>query len=329
MRGPDDLDDLTTTGLDEVLPPIGDGFDPAPVDRGEFDLNLLVVFDAIIQHGSLTRAGRRLGLSQPATSHALGRLRLMLHDPLFVRTPDGMRPTPRAEQMAEPVREALRLLRMTLEPEAFDPLTSRRRFTLVVNNYAARTVVPALTRRLAEHAPAVSLDVRPIGRLDVLDSLDADGADVALTVVGEGGERFKCARVMEDDYVAVLDRGHAAARAPTLSAERLATMPHILITSPGYETGFVDEALAERGLNRRIAVRVPFLSTALLLMNSDYITVLPRRVAADMVAICPLVAKDLPFPPPWLALSMIWHRRLDNQPAQRWLRDAIRAVAQG
>src|SRR5271163_3213481 len=113
------------------------------VTWGSVDLNLLIVFDTLMQERNLTRAGRRLGLSQPATSHALARLRHMLHDDLFVRTPEGMQPTARAGQMAEPVRNALLALSVTLEPEQFDPATSTRDFTLLVNNYAARAVVPA------------------------------------------------------------------------------------------------------------------------------------------------------------------------------------------
>src|ERR1700749_991946 len=103
---------------------------------GAVDLNLLIVFDALMQEHNLTRAGRRLGLSQPATSHALARLRHVLNDELFVRAPDGMQPTPRAQQMAEPIRDALRVLRLALEPETFDPAQSSRGFTLAVNNYA-------------------------------------------------------------------------------------------------------------------------------------------------------------------------------------------------
>src|SRR5580658_9708996 len=132
------------------------------VTWGSVDLNLLIVFDVLMQERNLTRAGRRLGLSQPATSHALARLRVMLHDDLFVRTPEGMQPTARAEQMAEPVRDALRALTITLQPEQFDPATATRNFTLAVNNYAARAVVPTLARIVAETAPGVSLDIQPI-----------------------------------------------------------------------------------------------------------------------------------------------------------------------
>ena len=184
---------------------------------GTVDLNLLIVFDAVMQERNLTRAGKRLGLSQPAASHALARLRQMLHDDLFIRTPDGMRPTPRAEQMAQPVREALRELRITLEPEAFEPASSTREFSLAVNNYAARAIVPALARIVGNLAPRVSLDINPIGMRDVFDHLDAGGMDVALTTLVDGGERFKCVRVMDDDFVALLDGSHPAAEGAVMS----------------------------------------------------------------------------------------------------------------
>ena len=295
------------------------------VNWGSIDLNLLIVFDALMQEHNLTRAGRRLGLSQPATSHALARLRQMLNDDLFIRAPDGMRPTSRAQQMAEPIRDALSALRLTLEPEAFEPAQSTRAFTLVVNNYAARAVVPALARKVAVAAPNVTLDVRPVGQVDVLDQLDAGTVDVALSRLVDGGERFKCVRITDDDYVALLDRSHPAATAEDLSPDWLAAIPHVDITSSGDDTSFIDEALAERGLVRRVAARVPFLSVVLMLVGADRLAVVPRRAGMDLAAICPLVVKELPFAVPRIALSMIWHRRLDNHPAQRWLRTMIRA----
>jgi len=292
---------------------------------GTVDLNLLIVFDAVMQERNLTRAGKRLGLSQPAASHALARLRQMLHDDLFIRTPDGMRPTPRAEQMAQPVREALRELRITLEPEAFEPASSTREFSLAVNNYAARAIVPALARIVGNLAPRVSLDINPIGMRDVFDHLDAGGMDLALTTLVDGGERFKCVRVMDDDFVALLDGSHPAAEGAVIPAERLADIPHIAITSTGDDISFIDDALEQRGLARTIATRVPFLSVVLMLVGSDRLAVVPRRVAEDLARICPLVARELPFPSPRIALSMIWHRRLDNHAAHRWLRDMVKA----
>jgi DNA-binding transcriptional LysR family regulator len=293
----------------------------------QLDLNLLVTFDAVMQERNLTRAGRRLGLSQPATSHALARLRAALGDELFVRTPEGMQPTQRAEEMAQPVREALRVLRLATEPRGFDPATSTRAFTLAVDNYAARALVPSLVHSVTEIAPDVTLDIRPIGYRDVLDMLDGDGVDLAVTGLIEGGERFKCARIMEDDYVAVLDANHPLAETHRLSPEGLAEIPHIAINSKGDDTSFVDEALEEHGLRRKIVARVPVLSIALMLIGSKRVAVISRRVATDLATICPVVVRELPFTSPRLTLSMLWHRRVDTYEAHRWLREMVRHAA--
>jgi DNA-binding transcriptional LysR family regulator len=303
------------------------GVDGSGNGWGKIDLNLLILFDMLMRERSLTRAGRRLGLSQPATSHALARLRQMLNDDLFVRTPEGMQPTARAEQMAEAVRNALLALSNTLEPEAFDPPSAARDFTIAVNNHAARAIVPSLIRDVANVAPRVTLDIRPSGTANLVEQLDAGEADVAIGALIDGGERFRCVRVADDDYVAVLDRNHEAATLSELSAELMAAIPHVAITSTGDDTTFIDEALEQRGLARKIATRVPFLSLVLVLVDSNLLAVAPRRVAIDLTRICPLVVKELPFPSPRIALSMIWHRRVDNHAAHRWLRDMIKRSA--
>src|SRR6202521_5701838 len=138
---------------------------------GAFDLNLLIVFDAVMQKRSVTAAESRIGLSQPAMSHALNRLRHMLKDDLFVRTPQGMVPTPRAEILAQPLRNALSEMQLALEPAAFDPAASDRRFALAVNNYAAVVLAPPLVAAVAAAAPAVRLDIRPSGTIDIMDLL--------------------------------------------------------------------------------------------------------------------------------------------------------------
>ena len=308
-------------------PPRGHEAPSGGFDWGSVDLNLLIVFDAIMRDRGLTRAGRRLGLSQPATSHALARLRATLGDELFIRTPQGMQPTAYAERMAEPVREALRLIRTTLEPDVFNPAVSMRTFTLVVNNYAARAVIPPLARRMAELAPFVGLDAKSIGNTDVLDQLDR-GVDVALTQLVDGGERFKCVRILEDDFVALVDRDHPVTRRAGFTAEDVAGIPHVLVTSTGDDTGFVDAALEQRGLARRIAAQVTLLSVVLMLIGQDRLAVLPRRVAEDLARICPVAVRELPFASPSVGLAMIWHRRLDNHLAQRWLRETIREALQ-
>jgi DNA-binding transcriptional LysR family regulator len=291
------------------------------------DFKLLVLFDAIIQERNLTRAGDRLGLSQSATSHALARLRQMLHDELFIRGPDGMRPTPRAEQIAEPLREALRVLTATLEPESFDASTLTRGFVVAVDDYAARTIVPELARTVSRLSPSARFDIRPIGGLKVMDQLDTGAVDVALTKLTGDGERFKCVGVMDDDYVALLDKAHPTNEA-VMSIERFAQIPHIVLSSSEDDSGFVGDVLETHGLARRIAIRAPLLSVVLMLIGSDRLVVVPRRVANGLAKICPLVVKELPFPSPRIALWMIWHRRLDNHAAHRWLRDTIKKAAQ-
>lgn len=294
-----------------------------------FDLNLLRVFNAIMQEKTLTRAGQILGMSQPAVSHALARLRYILKDDLFVRTPEGMSPTPRAQRMEGPLRAALQELRVTLAADDFDAPQASRSFAILANNYAARAVIPALTRWVARLAPSVVLDVRPIGVQHVLDQLDAGAAELALSTLTEGGDRFKCVGLLEDEYVALLPSTHTVAAEPELSIELFVKLPHIISTSGGDDSSVIDDLLAERGLARHVAARVPLHSLIFLLIGSNSIAVVPRRVASDLVAICPLITRPLPFPSPRVALSMIWHRRLDNHPAHRWLRGTLRAAVAG
>jgi DNA-binding transcriptional LysR family regulator len=289
-----------------------------------FDLNLLVVFDAVQQEKNLTRAGARLGMSQPAVSHALARLRHSLKDELFVRTPSGMRSTPRAERMEAPIRAALQELQVTLEADEFDASQASNTFTIAANNYAARAVIPALACRMAKLAPSAMLEVRPIGMLNVLDQLESGGVQLALTALIDGSDRFKCAGLLDDEYVVIFSSDHAAAADPDLSIERFAALPHIVITSSGDDTNFIDDALAERGLARFIPVKLPLHSLVPVLISSGALAVMPRRAAADLVAVCPLTIRPLPFPSPRVGLSMIWHRRLDNLPAHRWLRGTLR-----
>jgi DNA-binding transcriptional LysR family regulator len=291
-----------------------------------FDLNLLIVFDAVMQEKNLTRAGRRLGMSQPAVSHALARLRHMLKDELFVRTPEGMRPTPRAERIAEPVRAALQELQVTLEADEFVPAESSREFTIAANNYAARAVIPGLVHSVAKLAPSVVLDVRPVGLLNVLDQLDNGSVELALSSLMEGGDRFKCVGLLEDEYVAVLASDHPEAAAAELTIEHFAALPHVSITSSGDDAHFVDDALSEHGLARFVAIKVPLHSLRSVLIGSQAVAVLPRRVAADLTTHAPLTLRALPFPSPRISLSMIWHRRLDSHPAHRWLRGTLRSL---
>jgi DNA-binding transcriptional LysR family regulator len=290
-----------------------------------FDLNLLVVFDAVMQEKNLTRTGQRLGLTQSAVSHAVARLRHVLNDELFVRTPEGMLPTPRAERMSGPIHHALQEMRVVLEADEFDASQSTRTFAISANNYAARAVIPAFVRRVATLAPLVVIDVRPIGMLHALDQLDAGSVELALDTLSDGGERFKCVGLLEDDYVVMLSDDHPLAGEPMLSLAHIGDLPHITITSSGDDTQFVDDALAEHGLLRRVWVRIPLHSLRSVLIGSKALAVVPRRVAADFMTASPVIIRPLPFASPRVSLSMIWHRLHDHHAAHQWLRATLRA----
>jgi DNA-binding transcriptional LysR family regulator len=293
---------------------------------GAFDLNLLIVFDAVMQERSVTRAGSRIGLSQPAMSHALNRLRYMLKDELFVRTPEGMVPTPRAETLAQPLRSALSEMQLALEPAAFDPAASDRSFVLALNNYAAVVLAPPLVAATSASAPAVRLDLRPSGTLDILERLDRGDLDLALGGINTAGERFATAPLLEDPFVLVMRRGHPASRGK-LSATTFAALPHLEISSSGEDISFVDHWLAERGLERRVALRAPFLSAASILVQSDLVTTLSRRIAKEFVRQHPLRLRNPPYDSMRVQTVMVWHRRLDRHPAHRWLRELALSVA--
>jgi DNA-binding transcriptional LysR family regulator len=292
-----------------------------------FDLNLLIVFDAVMQERNLTRTGQRLGLTQSAVSHALSRLRNVLNDELFVRSPDGMLPTPRAERMAGPIHQALQDMRVVLEADEFDPSQSSRTFTISVNNYAARAVIPAFVRHVARLAPSVVIEVRPVGLLSTLDQLDAGTVELVLDTVRDEAERFKCVGLLVDDYVAILSADHPIADESVLSMEHVRDLPHITVTSSGDDTLFIDDALAEHGLTRHIWARVPLHSLLSVLIGSKALAVVPRRVAQDFKSTSPLIIRPLPFISPRVSLSIIWHRRLDSDAAHRWLRATLRASA--
>lgn len=288
-----------------------------------FDLNLLVVFDGLFREGSVTRAGQRLGMSQPAMSHALNRLRYLLKDQLFIRSPTGMVPTPRAEQLAAPLRQALADMEQALEPETFVPAKANRRFSIAINNYGAIVIAAPLVAAVSAAAPLVQLDLRPSGTLDVFDRLDRGELDLAIGTFDAVGERFGAAALLEDRFVAVMRRGHSAGRGK-LSVEAFGALTHVEISSSGDDTGFIDRSLATRGgRHRRVAVRLPYLSAGAALAESNMVATLSRRVADAMVRSFAVQLRELPFTSPTVRTSMVWHRRLDGAPAHRWLRDVV------
>jgi DNA-binding transcriptional LysR family regulator len=286
------------------------------------DLNLLLVFDAVLREHSVLRAADALALSQPAVSHALNRLRHALNDQLFVRTPSGMMPTPRAEQLAFPVRKALSDLQLAVEGDTFDPATDDRRFVIAVNNYAAVVAAGPVVAASRAQAPNVRLSLVPSGTLNIADRLDRGELDLAISAQEVAGERFASRLLVEDRYVAVLRAGHPALK-KKLTIAALGELQHLAISSSGEDLEFLNRALEARKAARAVALDVPYLSAGAVLVQSNLIAILGRKLAQEFRRAYPIEIRELPFEAPWLCSVMIWHRRFDDVPGHRWLRETI------
>ena len=294
--------------------------------RGLGDLNLLVVFEAVLRDGSVSKAATRLGMSQPALSHALNRLRSMLHDRLFVRTPAGMRPTPRAEALAGPVRHALSGLAAILEPESFTPASAERQFVIAMNNYAAMVLAPAIAARCAALAPGVRLVMRPSGTLDLVSLLDRGELDLALSSPIRRMERLGSTTLLTDGYVAVTRDKHPTG-GRLLDLALFASLPFLSISSSPEDMSFIDRELAKAGLSRRIALEAPFLAAAPIILQSDMVALLARNIARSFAQADAIEVRTLPVAGAPIVTSMHWARRFDDHPAHAWLRGVVNDAA--
>jgi DNA-binding transcriptional LysR family regulator len=293
-----------------------------------FDLNLLTVFDALFETQSVTRASTQLGMAQPALSHALKRLRLALEDELFIRTAQGMVPTPRAKLLAGPVREALHSVEAALGGEkAFDPASHTQRFDIMMDNWAALTLAAPLATACRAEAPGIVLNIRPVGRQDIGELLDRGGLEVAVTNKLLAG-RFRVSELAADSYVAVARRGHPVGADRVISAARLAAFPHLLLSSTGEDDQFFDDWLSAAGCERRIGISAPLLSAPSILRQSDMIAVLSRRAASEFCATADLALIELPFETPAIRHWIVWHRRSEPDLAHRWLCQKLSALAE-
>ena len=265
------------------------------MDITGFDLNLLKAFEALHAERHVTRAGQRIGLSQSAMSGALTRLRELFGDELFVRSPDGMQPTPRAADLAGPVSAALRLLRDALQADAFDPAAADHTVTMAMTDYAAFVLLPPLLARLAVEAPGLNVRVRGIfGRTEALDLLDNGAADLAVGFPVEASARILVRPLLQEGFACIARRDHPAF-AEGAGPEAFAAALHLLVSPEGDRTGIVDRGLAAIGLRRRIVLSLPqFLAAPFVVADTD------------------LVAAN---------------RRADDHPATTWLRGRIAAIA--
>ena len=288
------------------------------------DLNLLVAFDALLAEGSVTRAAVRVGVGQPSMSHALGRLRQLLKDELFVRAPDGMKPTPRALALAEPIRGALCAIQATLLQErGFDPAGAERSFVLGMPDSVEVALLPRLVAHLEAEAPKVLVRVRSIDRFDVLEQLDRDRLHLGVGLFTEGEVHHKRRRLYGTNYLCLYDPARLPL-APPLTLEDYLAVPHVLGSPRGDAHGVVDDALAPLGLRRTIAVTTPhFAAVPFMLKGARLLSTVPQPAARIFAEWFGLATSPVPVVLPDVDVSMLWHASYDHDPAHRWLRGTV------
>lgn len=303
------------------------------------DLNLLRVFDVVMTERNVTRAADRLAMTQPAVSNALRRLREATHEDLFVPSSTGVTPTRQAEALWPSVRVALGGLREAFEPQAFDPAHDRRSFTLAMADATAAVIVPALVRALDAEQAKVDLRFIPLATRDPRALLEHGDADLALgffpglaaLLTAEADPipgPMTLERLWGCEYVCVMRRGHPLAARKALSVDDYCAAQHLRVSFAGRPRGFVDEALALLGRERRVMIAVnQFHSAASVVRQSDLLTVLPRSFVPATGFEADLTCRALPFDLPEIDVSLLWHRRHEHDAAQRWLRQTLIAAA--
>jgi DNA-binding transcriptional LysR family regulator len=291
------------------------------------DLNLLVAFTALLEERHVTRAAHRLGLTQPAMSQSLARLRTMLKDPLLVRTKNGMMPTARAEAMREPLALALEsIVRAIAPPVPFDPKVTARRWRLATSDYVELVLLPKLLPHLSTAAPR--FDLRIVNHGAATNAELEDGKlDLAIVPGAPETGGFYGQKLFDDRFVCVVRKDHPTVKS-RLSLEQYVALPHLLVAPRGDGGGSVDIALARLGKRRRVAVQVPhFLVTPHLLVQTDLVITLAERVARTFTEMFGLRILAPPLELEGFSMSLVWHERAHGDPAHAWLRTVIAKLA--
>lgn len=302
------------------------------MDFHGIDLNLLVAFDALMTERNVTRAAVRVGVSQPAMSAALARLRTLVGDPLFLRSAGGLLPTARARDMAAPITQALAQIALTIvQKPVFEPATATLTFKLAMPDYPGFFLLPALVQALENEAPGILLNVHAAhGRDASIDLLDAGAVDAAIIVAHPGGEGHILRRpLLRDAFVTIVASGHPAERSG-MDVDTWLTLRHILVSPEGHLFGAVDQALAQLGKKRTLALTLPLMFAVPGVVAR---TLLTATVLSRVVTHAGTDARVATFVPPValpeITFELMWHRRSDAHPAQGWFRDFIARHAAG
>ncbi|MEJ6591825.1 MAG: LysR family transcriptional regulator [SAR86 cluster bacterium] len=290
----------------------------------DIDLNLFVVFDAIYTEGNLTRAGEIIGITQPAVSNSLSRLRNLFDDPLFVRTAEGMVPTPVSQNIIGSVRQALGLIRSSVqESDAFEPLASDKRFRVSMTDLSQSIVLPYLFGKITHDAPNVSIDCYQVRRRDMNIELASGNLDLAIDIPLTPDQQIRQAPLFSHPQVCLVRADHSRVK-DHLDLDTYLSLNHIHISSRRGGLGQVDLALGKMGKRRKISLRTQhYLATPELVMRSDLALTVPRVFADFVVSRLPVKYLQLPFEVPNLETYLYWHESTDQDQSNRWMRELI------
>lgn len=296
------------------------------MNLNKVDLNLFIVFDAIYTEANLTRAGQIVGITQPAVSNALSRLRETFNDPLFVRTAQGMVPTPMAQNIIGPVRNALQLLRVSVqESRSFNPQQANKTYRISMTDLTETVILPPLFQRLKRMAPMVQVESFLAKRRETTKELAAGRLDFAVDAPLNTDPQVRHVKLMEDRYICAMRPGHPLAK-DKLSLDEYLSLTHIQISSRRSGLGYVDLALGKMGLQRKVTLRSQhYLMASSILMNTDMAMTVPERFARRHgLHQVPLPVNDVPS----LETHLYWHESTDQDPANRWMREQIIEISQ-
>lgn len=304
------------------------------IDLSRVDLNLLVLFETVSEERHVGRAAERLNLSASAVSHGLGRLRRLLNDPLFLRTPKGVVPTARALELAAPVADILARVRNVVSTAVpFDPAISSRRFTVGAPDGISSVVLRPLLAEMNQLAPHIGIAARQILRSPIrvwhsaIEDLEARGMDIAIIPSDNIPSRFHRRCIYKENFVVALRAGHPFAEDPTL--ERYCAARHLVVSHGGDPHGFVDELLAKHGKSRRVALTVPnFMLALAVIAETDLITALPRRFVAMHAARFGVLCLEAPLELPSFSVNAVAPEVAMMDAGLAWLFNLIASTEQ-
>ncbi len=286
------------------------------------DLNLVLIFDAIMQEQSVTAAAQRLAMTQPAVSNALTRMRHTWHDPLFVKAGRGLKPTPFARTLWQQIAAPLSEIRHAVTPPDFDPVSSEQTFRIALTDGLTSLYWGPLRQHIEACAPGINIHAVPyLGRMT--QQLEDAEVDLVLGSADAGSEHVQMQVLFENPFVVAMAPNHSLAKG-VLSLEDFIQADQLLVSLSGQAQGIVDVCLAKQGMKRRLAMTLNSFAGAIeLVRTTSLITVLPYPMVADSVARGDIVTRKLPLQVPTSTMYMAWHRRDDRNASVRWLKSLL------